>query len=304
MKLQSMLAIALTLVAFAEAYNFNHDMGAKLDGRIIHVESLRYRGHWLKSSFHNGGKWIAVYGLAERDTYYTQWSQFKIKHVGGGKVTIESITYPHHYFDSHHSGWVGTTYSTYPDHQAWAQWKIYCTSQSMDVCRFESMRYRGHYFDSSHTGGLGVARYGNGWSRFRILAPNAEDYYVTILSTENHSSASSKKTLTVEEGVIDSTTTENTITTSVSVEVQKAFVTASASVTHEWKQTESKTFEKRTSFTYEVPIPARSKIEVKQLTGEYGPFRIKVNKFIIKETKLDGRKRGLIEEFDGYLIDY
>uniref|UniRef100_A0A069DMS6 Putative cnidarian restricted protein n=1 Tax=Clytia hemisphaerica TaxID=252671 RepID=A0A069DMS6_9CNID len=264
MKLQSMLAIAFTLVVFAEAYNFNHDMGAKLDGRIIHVESLRYRGHWLKSSFHNGGKWIAVYGLAQRDTYYTQWSQFK----------------------------------------AWAQWKIYCTSQSMDVCRFESMRYRGHYFDSSHTGGLGVARYGNGWSRFRILAPNAEDYYVTILSTENHSSASSKKTLTVEEGVIDSTTTENTITTSVSVEVQKAFVTASASVTHEWKQTESKTFEKRTSFTYEVPIPARSKIEVKQLTGEYGPFRIKVNKFIIKETKLDGRKRGLIEEFDGYLIDY
>lgn len=290
MKTQAIF-LALTLVVFADAYNFNHNVGASLHDRIIHVESLRYRGHWLKSSFHNSGKWIAVYGLAERDTYYTEWSQFKVKHIGEGVVIIESMTYQHHYLDSHHTGWVGMTYSTYPDNQAWAQWKIYCTSTSMDNCRFESMRYGGQYFDSSHTGGLGVSRYGNGWSRFRILAPDAKDYYITILSTENHSSAASKKTLTVEEGVTDTTSTENTITTSVSVEVQKAFVTATASVSHEWKQTETKTFEKRTTFSYEVPIPAHSKIEVKQLTGEYGPFKIKVYKFIINETNLTTRKR-------------
>ena len=57
---------------------FNHDMGKDLDGRVIHVQSLRYKDRWLKSSYHNAGKWIAVYELAERDTYYTQWSQFTV----------------------------------------------------------------------------------------------------------------------------------------------------------------------------------------------------------------------------------
>lgn len=276
---------ALSLISQTQTFKFNVDVSSQLDGRIIHIEPLRYRGYWLKSS-RLVGKPAYVSALAERQTYYTQWSQYKVKSIRGGEVTLESMRFTLHYLAAHYAGWVGTSYSTFPDDKAWAKWKIQCTNKKMDNCIFESVRFPGFLFDAFHTGSLRIQRYGKKWSRFRILAPDAKDYYVSILSTENHSDAASKKTLTVSEGITDSTSTENSITTSVSMEIKKAFVTKSGSVSHTWKQTETKTFEKQTSFSYEIIIPPRTKIEVRQLTGEYGPFKIKVNKFIIDQTNL------------------
>lgn len=45
----------------------------------------------------------------------------------------------------------------------------------MENCRFESMRYRNEFFDSHYSGGLAVSKYGDDWSRFRILAPDLTD---------------------------------------------------------------------------------------------------------------------------------
>ncbi|XP_066923860.1 uncharacterized protein [Clytia hemisphaerica] len=285
MAILNFLICTLTLISLAEAIKYNVDVSSQLDERIVHIESLRYRGYWLRSS-RLLGKPAYVSALAERQTYYTQWSQYKVKSIGGGIVTMEAMRFPLHYLKAHTSGWVGTSHTTYPDNKAWAKWKIRCTSKAMENCIFESVRFAGYLFDSHHTRSVRIESYGDSWSRFRILAPDAKDYYVTILSTENHSSAASKKTLTVSEGITDSTSTENGITTSVSMEIKKAFVTKSGSISHSWKQTETKTFEKQTTFSYEIIIPPQTKIEVRQLTGEYGPFKIKVNKFIIDQTDL------------------
>jgi len=61
----------------------------------------------------------------------------------------------------------------------------------------------------------------------------------TISATDNHSSFPQTKEFTLHEGVSNTETTSNTITTSLSAEISGAFrlfsASGSASISHEWK---------------------------------------------------------------------
>jgi len=66
-----------SLVNSIRKEDFKTDVGSRLNGRTIHVQSLRWKGKWLRSR-DRAGKWIKVDNCAERDVYYKDWTQFKV----------------------------------------------------------------------------------------------------------------------------------------------------------------------------------------------------------------------------------
>lgn len=290
MKIVASLLLLAALAVLGNAYNFNVDVGKSLAGKVIHVESLRYRGMWLKP-IDRHGRWLGMGSHAEADVYYNKWTHFKVIGMHGGVVGLSPVGLKNYFCDAYRGGRVGMAFTTYPFNKSWAKWRIRCTSSDMSNCVIESVKYRNEYFDSSHDHFIYVTRYGSYYSRFRILAPKPSAYYKSVLSTENNSGSSQKKSLTMYEGTSDTTTTSNTVTTSVSAEVQAAFVTASASITHEWQQVNTKTYDKQRTIHYDITIPPYTKIDIKQLTGSYGPFSVRSSKFKIDETSTRSGKK-------------
>jgi len=264
------------------------NMNSDLVGRTIHVESLSYRGYWLAS---HKTSWVRFAGAAEKDVYTLLWTKFKVMKCGS-HVCIESIRYPNYYFDAHHSRYVGLTHSYHPASKNWAQWDVLCTDNSMVKCKLQSIRYNNeclypyHVFYTSAAFGSGKGS----WCDLRILAPRPSDYFTTILSTENHSGVAQKKTITITEGVTRTDTHETKISVTTTKEISAAYEIVSAkqstTISAEWKYVSTKTFQESTQIKYELVIPAQSRVDFKQLTGTYGPFRIAAKRFQVVTTPL------------------
>jgi len=267
----------LGLLCVGHGFSAWIDVNSKLAGKVIHIESLRYRGNWLDA---HDSKWGKLTGCAAREVYFKDWTQFAVRDCGGGKVCMESMRYKHHYVDAHHNGGIGITHSNYPDNQAWAQWTVQCENGNLGKCRFLSARYN-NFIDANHSKWAKTAGYGY-WSNFRILAPNPSQSYVSLLETTNESNLNQKKTLKFYVGVVKKTTVTTKISTTLSFEIQYAFLKAGGSMTAEWTREQSTTFSTSREVTYIINIPAGTTINFKQLTGAYGPFSVKSRKFRIE----------------------
>lgn len=252
----------------------------KLEGRIIHVEALRgsgWRGHWLDSR--NWG--LRYSGSPEREIYFKSWTQFLVKKCDHGTVCLESMYNRDHYMDAHTSGWAKVSHTNYPNDKNWAQWKIECQDGGLDVCRFFAVRWgnQNKFLDAHHSGWAAVSSYG-GHSKFRIVAPTPEESYKVITVT-NGNGLPTPYIVKYTVGIEKSNEVTNTITTAVSVEIEKAFVAASLSLSYEWSQTMSTTFSASEEHIIEVTALPFTKVEVKQLQGKYGPFEVKSSHYVI-----------------------
>jgi len=282
-----MFLLLLTVLSLGVIYA-DVNMNSDLIGRTMHVETLSYRGYWLDA---HRSSWMRFTGAAEKDVYKYLWTKLKVVKCGS-HVCIESIRYPNYYLDAHHSRYVGLTHSYHPANQNWAQWDILCTDNSMAKCKLQSLRYNNeclypyHVFHTSAAIGSGKGS----WCDLRILAPKPSDYYTTILSTENQSGVAQKKTITITEGVTNTDTTETKISATTTKEITAAYEIVSAkqstTLSAEWKKVSTKTFQQSTQIKYELVIPARSRVDFKQLTGTYGPFRIAAKRFQVVTTAL------------------
>jgi len=261
------------------------DVSQSLVGRVIHVETLRYRGSWL-DAHHTG--WMKFTGSPQSLVFGRSWTQFMVKRADRGYVNLESLRYANKYVDAHHSGTLRTTYSNYPQNQIWAQWRIECDNKNLNKCRFYSPRYN-NYIDAHHKGYAKLAGYGY-WSLVRVFAPSPADYYQTLLSTENQSSLKQTKSISYMEGITDTTSKSKTISSTTSAEIGGAFKAVSASLSSslsvEWKTTRTKTFQSSTTLEYTISIPPKTKITLQQLIGTYGPFTIGAKKFKILSSPL------------------
>merc|ERR1712033_125404 len=98
------------------------------------------------------------------------------------------------------------------------------------------------------------------------------------------------KTITITEGVTNTDTTETKISATTTNEITAAYEIVSAkqstTLSAEWKKVSTKTFQQSTQIKYELVIPARSRVDFKQLTGTYGPFRIAAKRFQVVTTAL------------------
>merc|ERR1712121_445360 len=99
-----------------------------------------------------------------------------------------------------------------------------------------------------------------------------------------------KKTITITEGVTRTDTHETKISVTTTKEISAAYEIVSAkqstTISAEWKYVSTKTFQESTQIKYELVIPARSRVDFKQLTGTYGPFRIAAKRFQVVTTAL------------------
>jgi len=248
------------------------NMNNALKNRVIHVESLRYRGRWIDA---HDSKWGKVTPCPERDVYFKPWTQFEVRDCGSW-VCIESLRYRNHYWDNHHYRSLAITYSTYPQNKVWHQWRIECNDDTMQLCRFFNPRYN-QYVDAHHSGWARTAGYGY-WSNFRILAPKPSEYFKSIAVTTNESRLKVPKKITLTQGVTMTSSWTHSITVTASVEISAAFKafsgTASSSISNTWSHTHGKTYQQGKAIHYEIEVPAFSVVKFTQLTGIYGPFRI------------------------------
>lgn len=250
------------------------DISHKIDGKVIHIESLRYRGHWLDS--HHSG-WVGLTKCPESEIYFREWARFKVKKIGK-YVILESLRNPNHFMDAHHSKWVGMTSSEYPNDKDWALWEFKGKNGSLDECCLKSKKY-GDYFDNYHSGWGALAGFGDDWSRVRVHAPIPVCEYKTVYSTTNQLSTPAQKKIKFTEGVTHSQTTTFEVSTSLSLELSAAFEGIGQTMGTSFKETLTRSVTNTEVHTrevdYEITIAPNTSVDFQQMQAAYGPFVVK-----------------------------
>ena len=72
----SSILILLTFIVLVDSTSSWVDVGSDLIGRVIHIESLRYRGYWLDSE--PRPSWSRVRAIREEEVFCEPRSKFKV----------------------------------------------------------------------------------------------------------------------------------------------------------------------------------------------------------------------------------
>lgn len=289
------------------------DMKERLKDRVVHVETLIYRGRWLwqnDNKDRDGSRYLWIDLIAERDTYYEPRVQFQTTVCGGGKyLCFEPLSLPNYYLTAgyppdHPNHVVKLQYSTYVEDDNRFHWKVMCENDKMEKCKFVPVRFEsdgylmvadnwGH--DGGYSGGHYDATLGKDGSEawFRVHAPNPTDGYNEVFSNTNTGNKTQQAEYSVMIGVSQTESTTHTITSTVSMEIGGAFkafsASTSSSIEDSWQYASSSTFEVAKTVTHKLKIPGRTKIILKQLIGQYaGEFEVGDDKYLIEEIPLDG----------------
>ena len=191
----------------------------KYDKQVIYIESYRRRGRWLDAAYDKG--WAYFSAIPEEDTIDKLGVKWRVKNIGGGNVVLQNMKYRHHYLDAHHSHWCKVTYSSYPDNQNWARFKI---EERNGRFFFRSDRYPNLRLDEyeswwSTSNYYAALAEGTGtYAQFRIYIPPMHDYYKTVATLDN-SKGQSPREFEYEEEVGISITNGCEISTTVSSEI-------------------------------------------------------------------------------------
>ena len=251
----------------------------KYDGQVIYIESYRWRGRWLDASKSKG--WAYFKSVPEEDVVDHLGLKWLVKNVGGGKVVLESMKYKRRYLDAHHSHWIKVKYSSYPQGQNWARFKI---EKSDGRFFFQSDRYQDYRLDAYESWrykywaalakGLGV------YAQFRIYVPPKSSEYKLVERFTNQHEYKTHYQLVEKIGV--SITNGQEISTTISAEIggeiKKAFsfgLTYSAT----WKTFHHTTYSKETTRTVNTKVGPGKILNVLQLVGTYGHYFVRARHF-------------------------
>jgi len=285
----------LLLLCFVSQVSASWNTNQELIGKVIHVESLLHRGEWWASRKNLFAyRWVGVQGSPERGVYFQDWTQFKVISCDNGNICFESMKYKNHYMDGEDNT-VELKQSNYPNDKVWAQWTVECEDGQLSRCRFLSAvlgRYMAVKYQTFPvkdkwailTGPL--VRPHRASEYFRILSPVPRDFMASLLETENQSSLGQQKEITFFVGVTKSKTVSKTINAGLTAEIACAFGKVGGFVSGSWKTETSTTFETSRETKYLINMPPGTRINFKQLTGVYGPFKIASRKFVIECTLL------------------
>ena len=199
----------------------------KYDEQVIYIESYHRRGRWLDAAYDKGSAYFSA--IPEEDTIDKLGVKWLVKDVGGGDVVLQNMKYRHHYLDAHHSHWCKVSYSSYPDNQNWARFKI---EERNDRFFFRSVRYPNLRLDE-YESWWSIYKYyaalaeGTGtYAQFRIYIPPMHDYYKTVATLDN-SKGKYQREFEYEEEIGISITNgremSTTISSEIGFEIMKAF---------------------------------------------------------------------------------
>ena len=206
----------------------------KYDNQVIYIESYRRRGRWLDAAYHKGFAYFSA--IPEEDTIDKLGVKWRVKDVGGGDVVLQNMKYRHHYLNAHHSHWCEVTYSSHPDNQNWAKFKI---EERNDRFFFRSVRYpnlRLDEYESWWSKYYAALAEGTGtYAQFRIYIPPKRDYYKTVATLDN-SRGQYPREFEYEEEIGISITNgremSTTISSEIGLEIMNAFSAACHSLPH------------------------------------------------------------------------
>ena len=211
--------------------------------------------------------------------------KWRVKNVGGGKVVLESMKYRRHYLDAHHSHWCKVTYSSYPQGQNWARFKI---EERNGRFFFRSDRYPDYRLDAHESWlskywaaiakGLGV------YAQFRIYIPPKNDYYKELITIDNRGRKNEVPYKLQEKigiSITNGREMSNTISAEIGGEIKTAF-SFGLQFSTMWKVFHHTTYSKETTRTVSTKVAPGKVLRVYQLVGNYGHYfvRAKCFKFV------------------------
>ena len=251
----------------------------KYDGQVIYIESYRWRRRWLDASKRKGSAYFK--SIHQDDVVDHLGVKWLVKDVGKGNVVLESMKYKRHYLDAHHSKWCKVTYSSYPENQNWARFKI---EKRKGRFFFRSDRYPKYRLDAYQswtskywaalTTGRGV------YAQFRIYTPPKQDYYKEEFTLDN-SGRRHEANFKLDEKIGVSFTNGREISTTLSAElggeIKKAF-SFGLTFSTTWKTFHSTTYSKETTHTVSTTVGPGKILKVLQLEGTYGHFLVRAKR--------------------------
>ena len=263
------------------------------NNKVIYIESYRRRGRWLDASYRR--PWAYFQQVHREDIVDKLGVKWLVRNVGGGAVVLESMLRKRHFLDAHHSGWCKVSYSSYPQGQKWAKFRI--ESAGNGRFYFRSIRYSNKRLDEyeslwhKYWGALTKGK-GN-YAQFMIYMPPKSDYYATVAVLDNSQGTEDKKFQFKEEKGIEVTKgheISNTLATEIGAEIEKAF---SVGLTYSttWRTFKQTTYSKKTTISADANVRAGNILYVKQLTGKYGHFVVHANRFKFVNVKAKPNKR-------------
>ena len=178
-------------------------------------------------------------------------------------MALESVRYPNHFLDAHHSGSCRVTYTEY----------------SSGRYAFRSKRYSNRRLDAHHSHDARVTAGSGIWSQMRIYQPNIAERKALIFVYDNSKGTTPVKTSYTEKIGISRTHTQSssyTIGAEMGLEIKSIF-SAKMSFSSTWEQSTSTTWSKETSRTVEVTINPGTIKKIYQLQGSYGPYKVASN---------------------------
>ena len=257
----------------------------KYDKQVIYIESYRRRGRWLDVPY---GKGSTAYfsSVPEENTVDKLGVKWRVKNVGGGNVVLQNMKYRHHYLDAHHSHWCKVSYSSYPDNQNWARFKI---EERNGRFFFRSDRYpnlRLDEYESWWSNYYAALAEGTGtYAQFRIYIPPIREYYKPVVTLDN-SKGKYQRMFEYEEEIGISITNGREMSTTISAEIgfeiKEAFSVGFSSSTT-WKTFKHTTYSERRLYNLKTPVPAGKIVHVRQLMGEYGHYLVQAKHFMFED---------------------
>ncbi|XP_057302514.1 uncharacterized protein LOC130636713 [Hydractinia symbiolongicarpus] len=287
----------------------------RLVGRVIHVESTRTRAEYVTvSGTHDGDTWryyMILPSIAQNEISYREHSSFLVRTCATDYVCLESVKteYRNRFWAAEYpSGEPRKTIvlaeENYPDGNTHIHFKIQCTDNGLTDCNILPRRFSDYYVahlwqEGRHTPGRYYASLTNKDVPYRswiIHAPNPTEQEEEFFRMDNQVvNATHQYEETVSVGISDTKTTTQSVSYSVSMEVESAFkkfsASAGSSISQSWQTEKSTTYSQTITKSILINIPSNTMVVAYQLVGKYNDqFSIGAQAYRITSVDKDGNK--------------
>lgn len=198
------------------------------------------------------------------------WAKWILRDSRDGNVMLESVRYPDHYLDAHHSSYVSVTHSNYPYNQAWAKWKL---TKSGDNYYFESVRYPGYYIHKyRYYGYLYWGRSANS-AKMRVYQPEVRQTEKLIFDVDNRRGTTTyTRIITERRGITlsHSTSWSTTVGINIGSEIKNKLLTLGGSLSTTWGSSSSVTWSSETTISHTISVAPGTRKQIWQAVAYYG----------------------------------
>ncbi|XP_057302513.1 uncharacterized protein LOC130636712 [Hydractinia symbiolongicarpus] len=290
----------------------------KLVGRVIHVESLRTRAEYITvSDTHDGTSYryyMILPAILKDEICYKEHSSFLVRTCATDYVCIESVKteYRNRFWAAEYPSGepretIVLTAENYPDTNIDLHFKVECQDVTLTVCRIVPRRFPDLFVvhqwqEGLHTPGRYYATLGenNPYYTWTIHAPNPTEQEKEIFRIDN-------LLANVEEviadyvivGISDTKTTTQSVSYTVSMEVESAFkkfsASAGSSISKTWQIEESSTYSQAKPKSIKIIIPAKTFAVIYHRMGNYNDqFEVGSQTYRVTAVDENGNKSDVI----------